>query len=228
MQIERACNKADRQEVGLSWIPYENVLGQNQPDEDTLSLILSHVHLPDKEKRSPVFYPPRALSLSEQSLMPVPAGAKDGGAFVRVLKDFKNEYAHLESQGNHDGEEKFTAFYHLYWKYAWAIPSTYGEKGVSLFDQWKAIAAMAFASGDAWENGPANHFTLVGGDIPGIQDFVYTITSKGAAKGLRGRRRRTTGCNCIRVRRPMTLVNRNAPQGMARNCPASDATPSRS
>ncbi|MEM2889787.1 MAG: type III-A CRISPR-associated protein Cas10/Csm1 [Candidatus Hadarchaeum sp.] len=46
---------------------------------------------------------------------------------------------------------------------------------------------MVFATLEGWQNGPANEFTLIGGDIPGIQDFVYTITSKGAAKGLRGR-----------------------------------------
>ncbi len=34
---------------------------------------------------------------------------------------------------------------------------------------------------------PAPTFSLVGGDIPGIQRTIYTITSKGAAKGLRGR-----------------------------------------
>ncbi len=28
---------------------------------------------------------------------------------------------------------------------------------------------------------------LVGGDVSGVQDFIYTITAKGAAKGLRGR-----------------------------------------
>jgi CRISPR-associated protein Csm1 len=73
------------------------------------------------------------------------------------------------------------------YRHAWALPCTYGEEGVSLFEQWKAVAALAHASGQKWAKGPAKGFTLVGGDIPGIQDFVYTITSKGAAKGLRGR-----------------------------------------
>jgi len=72
-------------------------------------------------------------------------------------------------------------------RYAWALPCAYGEEGVSLFEQWKAVAALAFATGERWADGPADKFTLIGGDIPGIQDFVYTITSKGAAKGLRGR-----------------------------------------
>jgi CRISPR/Cas system-associated protein Cas10 (large subunit of type III CRISPR-Cas system) len=78
----------------------------------------------------------------------------------------------------------FEGFYHLYYKWTWAVPCAYGEPGVSLFEQWKAVAALVFAFGGAAE--PDGEFTLVGGDIPGIQSFVYTITSKGAAKGLQG------------------------------------------
>jgi CRISPR-associated protein Csm1 len=32
-----------------------------------------------------------------------------------------------------------------------------------------------------------NKFLLIGGDVSGVQKFIYSITSKGAAKGLRGR-----------------------------------------
>ena len=56
-----------------------------------------------------------------------------------------------------------------------------------LFEQWKAVTALTFASRERWREGPDKELTLIGGDIPGIQDFVYTITGKGAAKGLRGR-----------------------------------------
>ncbi len=37
------------------------------------------------------------------------------------------------------------------------------------------------------ETAGKERFLLVAGDVSGIQDFLYTITSKGAAKGLRGR-----------------------------------------
>jgi CRISPR-associated protein Csm1 len=70
-------------------------------------------------------------------------------------------------------------------RWAWAVPCSYGEPGVSLYDEFRALSALVHASGCGQT--PADGFLLVGGDIPGIQDFVYTITSKGAAKGLRGR-----------------------------------------
>lgn len=38
-----------------------------------------------------------------------------------------------------------------------------------------------------WAETPAARFTLVGGDLSGIQDFIYNVTSQAAARGLRGR-----------------------------------------
>jgi len=84
-----------------------------------------------------------------------------------------------------DSEARFGAFSHLLHRWAWAVPCSYGEPGVSLYDEFRALSALVHASGGAAT--PAEQFLLVGGDIPGIQQTIYTITSKGAAKGLRGR-----------------------------------------
>lgn len=84
----------------------------------------------------------------------------------------------------HD-ERRFDTFTHVLCKHAWAVPCTYGEKGVSLYEEFKALAALVYACRGVRE--PAGSCLLVGGDIPGIQGFLYTLTSKGAAKGLRGR-----------------------------------------
>lgn len=80
---------------------------------------------------------------------------------------------------------RFKVFTHLLQKWAWAVPCSYGEPGISLYDEFRALSALMHASGCAEK--PANKFSLVGGDVPGIQKTIYTITSKGAAKGLRGR-----------------------------------------
>ncbi len=79
----------------------------------------------------------------------------------------------------------FETFGHVLRKYAWAVPCTYGQTGVSLYEEFKALAAIAAASG--WQDVPAGTFTLVGGDLSGIQDFIFNVTSQAAAKGLRGR-----------------------------------------
>jgi len=97
--------------------------------------------------------------------------------------------------------------YHLLKKYTWCIPSAYygAVPDVSLFDHSRITAAIAVClhkdkveeselegllealrTGDE-EALKAPRFLLVGGDVSGVQDFIYTITSSGAAKGLRGR-----------------------------------------
>jgi len=82
-------------------------------------------------------------------------------------------------------ERRFDAFTHIFCRHAWAVPCTYGEAGVSLYEEFKTLAALVHACHGVSD--PAGSCLLVGGDTPGIQGFLYTLTSKGAAKGLRGR-----------------------------------------
>lgn len=69
---------------------------------------------------------------------------------------------------------------------------------ISLFDHLRTTAAIAQAlwlhleaSGEKRvalsEKDPQARWTLVCGDFSGIQKFIYNLTNKGAAKGLRGR-----------------------------------------
>ena len=186
----------------VNWKDYESLLGGSGDREEALSCIFSWVALPDKDGQRTLpetaHYVAQRLTLEQKVLFPLIVKDEDGeerlakareareaSDLVGLWQDFEREYKTLLEQLSSDEDAFFESFYHLYYKYAWAVPCTHGELGVSLFQQWKAVAALVFASGGAVE--PAKDFTLVGGDIPGIQDFVYTITSKGAAKGLRGR-----------------------------------------
>jgi len=140
---------------------------------DRLQSIFSLVRPEGGEMVQPVFVEPRPLSL--ETLL------SDKGVEPAALwEGFVAEFGRLPV-----GANRFETFTYLFHKYAWAVPCTYGEAGVSLYEEFKALAALVHASDGAEQ--PAEKFLLVGGDIPGIQDFVYTITSKGAAKGLRGR-----------------------------------------
>ncbi len=83
--------------------------------------------------------------------------------------------------------------------YAWCVPSAayQSEPDVSLADHLQMTGAMAFClwhlGDEALERLVRDPFAdeevalLIGGDIGGIQRFLYTISSKGAAKSLRGR-----------------------------------------
>lgn len=169
---------------------FEPLVGQSWPDpERALTSIFSRVHLPkspeDPRRSETVYLHPAPLQMQKAILFPHPSPPDNPDAARRsVGKAFAEAFARMKGQLREDDPRFLTAFHHLLERYAWALPNTYGEPGVSLFHQWKTVTALAFAArGD-----PATEtFILIGGDIPGIQDFISTITSRGAAKGLRGR-----------------------------------------
>lgn len=117
---------------------------------------------------------PQPLALTRQAIMP------GHGSPADVAKAFERELA-----GLHNPAVDFDVAAALVHKYAWAVPGRLGEAGVSLYEEFKLLAALVHASGAADQ--PAQAFMLVAGDFPGIQRAIYTITSKGAARSLRGR-----------------------------------------
>jgi len=142
---------------------------------DKLLSIFSLVEPPKAKTVQQVFVSAHPLSL--ETILP------NGGSrtpTAELWRAFVGEFEQLP-----EGENRFETFTHLFCKYTWAVPCTYGEEGVSLYEEFKALAALVHASDGAER--PAEKFLLVGGDIPGIQGFLYTLTSKGAARGLRGR-----------------------------------------
>lgn len=131
--------------------------------------------------------PPQCYWRAEELMLeqpPTPAEAAEAQkANLGILwQGFEQDMARLRELPE---ALRFEAFAHLLHKWAWAVPCSYGEAGVSLYDEFRALSALVYASD--CEGQPAEQFLLVGGDIPGIQKTIYTITSKGAAKGLRGR-----------------------------------------
>jgi len=186
-------------ERAISLIHYgKSLLGLDQPSSSewgkyegsdnlrtslNLESILSLVHLEGKPQSQKFFLSPQPLSL--QTILPQNAEAGDQSKDIVTL--FAEEFRLAEERFSQDPLKLFHVFYHLFWKYAWSLPAKNAQEGISLFEQWKAVCALVFASGENWRSGPDQKFTLVGGDFPGIQEFVYSISSKGAARALRGR-----------------------------------------
>lgn len=153
--------------------PYLNLLPQGQP-MDMLDAILTTLAPEGELSGRTAWLTPQPLALTYEVIMntggPVDLGASlalDWGAVADDPID------HFETAAE------------IFRKHTWAVPGTRGEPGVSLYEEFKLLSALVHASGCAPE--PAAEFTLVAGDFPGIQRTIYTITSKGAAKGLRGR-----------------------------------------
>lgn len=140
---------------------------------DHLQSVFSLVRAKGGQAAESAFVPARPLSAD--ALL-----SSEGVMAAAIWQGFALDYERLP-----EGERRFDAFTHVFCKHAWAVPCTYGEAGVSLYEEFKALAALVHACQGS--SAPTGSCLLVGGDIPGIQGFLYTLTSKGAAKGLRGR-----------------------------------------
>jgi hypothetical protein len=187
--IERQPGTGQRPQV--DWDAYRQVLAPHARDPaPVLDSICAGVSLRPggPEVEGPCCLRPGPLALNSRALMPTTADEALPGDGSAARADLWAQFTHQWDRAGAMGETgRFERFFYLFQKYTWAVPCSYGEPGVSLFEEWKALAALVFASRDRWEAGPDELLLLVGGDIPGIQEFVYTISSKGAAKGLRGR-----------------------------------------
>lgn len=109
-----------------------------------------------------------------------------------------------------DFEAYFSTLFFILRKYAWCVPSAAWRAvpDISLFDHLKMTCAIASClssvdekycrallkwlekkglSDEEREVLDEKRFMLVAGDISGVQRFIYSVTAKGAAKGLRGR-----------------------------------------
>jgi len=112
--------------------------------------------------------------------------------YQRLWEGFIEEVKELDSMT--DVLAYFNEIFWLLEKYTWCIPSaTNAFPDISLFDHAKTTAAIASAlyivkKGD--RDGDAE-FILYGGDISGIQDYIFKISQAqdigGIAKRLRGR-----------------------------------------
>lgn len=113
--------------------------------------------------------------------------------YKQLWNDFENELRFIQNKTLHSFNESLLF---LLEKYTSRIPSsTQHLPDVSLYDHLKTTAAFALCLYDYIEaNGfkvlptlQEKPFALVGGALSGIQKFIYSIISKGAAKNLKGR-----------------------------------------
>jgi len=123
-------------------------------------------------------------------------------AYQSLWNAFCSEANNLKKvfEQSQDWNAYLEAMLSLYQRYAWCVPSAYfnAVPDVSLYDHSRMTAALAAVLVDIPEatleqiaGDPEHDKTevalLIGGDISGVQNFIYTITNKGATSALRGR-----------------------------------------
>lgn len=125
-------------------------------------------------------------------------------AYQRRWHEFIDQANQLASAHQNGGNFPvyLESLLYLLQRYTWCIPSAYYRQrpDISLYDHSRMTAALSQIITDSdftgeqlkelIENASAreeNIALLVGGDISGVQDFLYTITHRGATSALRGR-----------------------------------------
>ena len=176
------------------------------PRTARLHCLFSSLHLePACEK--PAYFPLLPLASNLEDHFPrAGASLEAAESYDRLWEEMAGELRRL------DPASKFSSFYtrihYLLERFALFIPSAaYKDRAdISLFHHSKATAAIATCLYDlgleekeldgllaALRGADAGHLLdrqamwLIGGDISGIQDFIYSIASAKALKGLRGR-----------------------------------------
>jgi CRISPR-associated protein Csm1 len=153
----------------------------------SLQSVFSNITTPEGKIPAPVYWSRSALALDEQVVMP--SGAKTTAS--KPWSDFLAEAAALKSMYEGASDESMPAFIEnlslLMQRTLWCLPSSYfaALPDVSLYDHSRMTAALAAALAD-WKNGQPIA-QLVGGDLSGVQKFIYTISASGATSALRGR-----------------------------------------
>lgn len=152
------------------------------------------------------YYLPLApLAMKESILFPQPAWdkARVDQAYTSLLDDLQAGFGAL--QITYDGGGDLSTYLEsvllLLQRYTWCVPSAYyrTEPDVSLYDHSRmtaALTAVLVKEGlsieelkqiDQDKDSKRPVAALIAGDISGIQDYIYTITNRGAASALRGR-----------------------------------------
>ena len=182
--------------------PFENTT-ENSPSESArlpnmLSTIVRTNNGNDaarqrcKQKR---FHPLRALDLTPNFLLPTATGLNEEE--IDSESGYVNLWQGLWSALIATDFSNLKSVLAILKRFTWAVPASLSGLGmeVSFYEQVRMAAAVGICwhragwSVDGQLNAPLDRRLgwLVKGDLSGVQDFLYLLTSAGAARGLRGR-----------------------------------------
>ncbi|GAB4396847.1 MAG: type III-A CRISPR-associated protein Cas10/Csm1 [Anaerolineales bacterium] len=137
-----------------------------------LRSVFGSVHTGEGSTSAPRYLPLTELALCKEVLFAEPSSAVTQQQYADHLVRF-----HAAAAAAGANVEALLA---VYQRYLWCVPGS--EADISLYDEARMVAALAACLAEGGDGA-----VLVGGDISGVQEFIYTISSKGAAKMLRGR-----------------------------------------
>lgn len=164
----------------------KNLLSWNSNKEpEALRLLFDYIDLSkdEQEKRENKvqqhYYRPSFIADSDPEI-PYPVTKKpQSGDFQNLKDEIKKVLDTLDDNRDLSNLSLLTLILEKYGSFI-----SFGDEDVALIDLARSTAAIAAA---LVSNPDANQLTLVAGDLSGIQNFIYTISSDGALKSLRAR-----------------------------------------
>jgi CRISPR-associated protein Csm1 len=200
---------ADKLSAGERSDPPEKNSTKRPPQQ--MVTVFDRISIKNEPRQKDFYYLPLGeLKLDRQQLFPNKNPLSDCVDAYATLVELLGKSAREESG---DYETYLENLLSALRRYTWGIPSAYYHAlpDVSLYDHARMTAALAVCLSEFeqtqirsllgamrrdFEKKPEPQDAeilnqsvalLVGGDISGVQNFIYTISSKGAAKTLRGR-----------------------------------------
>ncbi len=201
---DRAVQLADHLSAGERSDPTDDLKPQQTHPQRLLS-VFCLINADGGALKARGYWPLAALAMRQDAIFPTDSsGEANDWQRYRVLWDGFIAQAESLRQAFEKGgdlDAYLESVLLLLQRYTWCLPSAYHNTrpDVSLYDHGRMTAALAAVLADTIQDAEtmaaliANPKVdrplalLVGGDISGVQDFIYTITSRGAAGALRGR-----------------------------------------
>jgi CRISPR-associated protein Csm1 len=165
-----------------------------------MRLVFDFVKVPNQSEgaaRNTTYVPLRKLSLSKSFVLREVADnyRPDAAEYKPLWEAFTNEFKHIAHDNPQNFAETTLSLLHTY---TTTIPATTTDlPDVSLYDHSRTVAALAVCLYDwlqekdfdknALNQSSQEPFLLLGGQISGIQNFIYNIIGRYAAKNLKGR-----------------------------------------
>jgi CRISPR-associated protein Csm1 len=198
MEEEQMVQKADYYASGIDRNKgaFEDAAAEAEWDQFKTGRMVSVFEHLLSDQSSPTYQyalPTKALRL-DNSVFPKPSAQADPADYKTLWQDFSAEFLRLDTKHFRSFQHTLTQLLH---KYLVHVPSgSVDLPDVSLYDHLKSTAAFSVCLWDYLQemkkpvssiNGNDEPVLLVGGDISGIQKFIYDIVSSDAAKNLKGR-----------------------------------------
>ncbi len=151
-----------------------------------LESVFAHVNLGDKHDGEERYYLPGEF-IAENTI-PVNKKKVSERCLTKLRNGFLNE---LQTFKKYTDINSFLIFIHaISKKYFWSVPASTTATTESLYDHLKLTAAISTVLYDVQEAHMDEGYLMVGGDLSGIQEYIYDIASVGqkkVAKRLRAR-----------------------------------------